>query len=273
MSVKEGVGRAILAVARIDLGVSVREYVRLVEETAEHLSNRVTTLIASPPIKPLHEVLIGRRRYGSYRNNLNTLLNKLATLSRRRGITLILSPVLRRAGNKLYITNVIIPPVGLPIFTGREIVPIANGVSSGPEYEVLKMGDVNLCFSLLKDLEVPEVCRMCLFKRGDAIVVVNPPVITDRDPEMTLSLAMARARENRLPLIGVGGYAEAGSIQQPTYIIRSDGKLIEVSESPEPNIFEVEIPPTGKLYNLDLTRRYLKLIKEHLLMNFYLQPP
>ncbi len=270
MSIKKG-KRAILAVARIDLGVSVREYVKLVEETAEHLSNRVTTLITSPPVKPLHEVLVGRRRYSSYRNNLNTLLNKLSYLSRGRGITLILSPVLRRAGNKLYITNVILPPVGLPIFTGREIVPATSIVSSGPEYEVLKMGSINLCFSILNDLEVPEVCRMCLFKRGDAIVTVNPPLITDRDPEMTLSLAIARARENRLPLIGVGGYVEAGSIQQPTYIVRSDGKLAEVSESPEPNIFEVEIPPTGKVYNLDLTRRYLKLIKEHLLTSFYLQ--
>jgi len=267
----EDSNRAILAVARIDLGVGVKEYVRLVEETAEHLSNRVMTLITSPPVKPLHEVLVGRRKYSSYRNNLNTLLNKLSYLSQNQGITLILSPVLRRAGNKLYITNVILPPVGLPIFTGREIVPATSSISSGPEYEVLKIGSINLCFSILNDLEIPEVCRMCLFKKGDAIVAVNPPLITDRDPEMTLSLAIARARENRLPLIGVGGYTEAGSVQQPTYIVRSDGKLAEVSESPEPNIFEVEISPVGKVYNLDLTRRYLKLIKEHLLTSLYLQ--
>ena len=261
--------RAVLAVARIDLGVSLREYIRIAEETTNHVSNKVSALIMPPPVNPLYEVINGRRKYSSYRNNLNLLLSKLLALSRRKGITLLISPVLRRAGNKLYMTNAIVPPVGIPVFTGREIIPVGDEIASGPDYEVLSIDRVNLCFSLLNDLEVPEVCRMCLFKRGDAIVAVNPPLITKRDPEITLSLAIARARENRLPVIGVGGYAQTGGVQQPTYIIRSDGKIAEVSEAAEPNIFEIEIPPTGKFFNQELIRKYLKLVKEHLLSKLF----
>ncbi|MCD6324547.1 MAG: hypothetical protein J7L55_05525 [Desulfurococcales archaeon] len=261
--------RTVLAVARIDVGVSTREFVKAVEETVEHVSDRVSALLLSPPVNPLHDLIVGRKRYSSYRNNLNNLLNKLSAVTRRRGLSLLLSPVLRRAGNKLYLTNAIIPPVGVPMFRGRGLIPSFPEVSSGPNFEVISVDNVNLCFSILDDLEVPEVFRICLFRKGDAVIAVNPPVLTKRDPEMTLSLAMTRARENRLPVIGVGGYAEAGSIQQPTFIIRSDGKIAEISESPEPNIFEVEVPPVGKHYNLDLTRKYMKMVKEHIIGKVY----
>jgi hypothetical protein len=262
--------RTVLAVARIDVGVSMREFVKSVEETAEHVSDRVSAMLVSPPVQPLHDLLMGRRRYGSYRNNLNTLLGRLSAISRRKGIPILLSPVLRRAGNKLYLTNAIIPPVGMPMFRGRSIVPAHPDLSSSPNYEAITIDNVNLCFSIIDDIEIPEVIRICLFNKGDAIVAVNPPILTSRDPETTLALAAARARENRLPVIGVGGYAEAGGIQQPTYIIRSDGKIAEISESPEPNIFEVEVPSVGKYYNLELSRKYMKIIKEHLLTRFYM---
>ena len=262
-------GRAVLAVARIDLGVNIREYVKSIEETLDHVSNKVSALLVSPPVMPLYDVLKGRRRYTSYKNNLNNLLTKVSSVARRKGITVMLSPVLRRAGNKLYLMNVIIPPIGAPVFRGRGLIPLTPEISSSPDYEVLTIDGVNLCFSILNDIEVPEVFRICLFRKGDAVVAVNPPLLTRRNPDLTLYMAMVRARENKIPIIGVGGYAEGGNVQQPTFIIRSDGRIAEISDTPEPNIFEIEVPATGRLLNPDLARKYIKIVKEHILREMH----
>ena len=269
-AIGEGVRHVVLAVARIDLGVNTREYIKSIEETLNHVSDRVSALLISPPIGPLYDTLRGRKKYTSYKNNLNNLLSRLSSLSRRRGVTIMLSPVLKRAGNKLYVTNVIVPPIGTPRVRGRSMVPLTEGIAGGSELEMVKVDSVNLCFSISKDLEIPEISRICLFKRGDAIIAVNPPLITRRNPELTLYLAMARARENRIPIIGIGGYAEEGNIQQPTFIVRSDGRVAEVSDTPEPNIFEIEVPASMRQYNLELAKKYTKIVKEYIIKGFHL---
>lgn len=268
MSAGKEYRRVVLAVARMNLDVGTREFVRKTDEITQHLSNRVSALLLSPPVLPLYETLIGKRRYGNYRSNLKTLVSRLSSISRRRGITLVLTPVLRRAGNKLYLSNVLIPSVGPPIFRGKGVIPVSSKVSGSPNIEMITIENVNICFAILNDLEVPEVMRAYAFLGGDAIVAVSPPIITRRRPEMTLMLAAARASENDIPIIGIGGYAENGSIQQPTFIIERDGRVAEVARDAEPDIFEVEVPSIGRRPQPDIARKYLKFVRDYILKNY-----
>ena len=110
-------------------------------------------------------------------------------------------------------------------------------------------------------MEIPELFRACVLKGGDAAVVVQLPTLTYRDPSLTLSLSMVRARENRLPIIGVGGYLEDGA-QQPSFVVGRDGSLIESTDSLQPDIFEVEIRKGERRMNTTLAKKYIKLVKE-----------
>lgn len=268
MSVSKGYRRVVLAVARMNLDVGTREFVRKTDEITQHLSNRVSALLLSPPVFPLYETLIGKRRYGNYRSNLKTLVSRLSSISRRRGITLVLTPVLRRAGNKLYLSNVLIPSVGPPLFRGKSVIPVSSKVSGSPNVEMITIENVNICFAILNDLEVPEVTRAYAFLGGDAIVAVSPPIITRRRPEMTLMFAATRANENDIPIIGIGGYAENGSIQQPTFIIERDGHVAEVARDAEPDIFEVEVPSIGRRPQPEIARKYLKFVRDYIVRNY-----
>ncbi len=264
----EGRGKVVLAVARMNLGTSTREFIRKTDEITQQLSEHVSAMLLSPPVMPLYETLIGRRRYGSYRSNLKTLVTRLSSISRRRGITLVLTPILRRAGNKLYLGNVLIPAVGPPIFKGKSVIPVSERVAGSPNIEMVTIENVNICFALLNDIEVPEVIRAYAFLGGDAVVTVSPPIITKRKPNVTLMLAATRAKENYMPIIGIGGYAENGSIQQPTFIIRRDGQIAEIAEGAEPDIFEVEIPSSNRRPQPEVARKYIKLIREYIMRDY-----
>ncbi|MEM4593770.1 MAG: hypothetical protein QXU80_01910, partial [Zestosphaera sp.] len=94
------------------------------------------------------------------------------------------------------------------------------------------------------------------------IVAVNPPLLTERDPELTLKLGVVRAVENNIPLVGLGGYLSNRREQQPTFLINSSGKVVDFYSDYEPAVFEVEIERLDRSVRLDLVRRYFKLIKE-----------
>ncbi len=264
MSGGESECRVALAVTRLNLDLSTREFIKKTNEVMQQLSPHVSAMILSPPIMPLYEALTGRRRYGSYRSNLKTLITRLLGISRRRRMTLVLTPILRRAGNKLYLGNVLLPSMGPPIFKGKNVIPVSERVSGSSNLEMITIDNVSICFAILNDLDVPEVIRAYTYLGSDAVVAVSPPIISRRKPTMTLMVAATRAKENRIPVIGLGGYAEGGSIQQPTFIVRKDGVIAEVAEGAEPDIFEVEIPSSGRRPKPDLARKYIKLIREHL---------
>jgi len=258
-----------LAVVRINLGTSIKEYIAMTSESLKEIARSNAMAVILPAlVNPLRDFIYGRRRYNSYRNHLNILLSKLNALTRRYGKIVILSPVLRRAGNKIYITNIIIPPIGGPIHKGKTLTSINNVISGGNDLELINIEDINLCFILLDDLEIPELFRACVLKGGDAAIVVQLPTLTYRDPTLTLSLSMVRARENRLPVIGVGGYLEDGA-QQPSFVIGRDGSLIESTDSLQPDIFEVEIRKGERRVNTTLAKKYIKLIKELSLVPTY----
>ena len=251
-----------LAVVRINLGTSIKEYIAMTSESLKEISRSNAIAVILPAlVTPLRDFIYGRRRYNSYRNHLNILLSKINALTRKYGKIVILTPVLRRAGNKIYITNIIIPPIGGPIHKGKTITSINNIISGGNDLELINIEDINLCFIILDDLEIPELFRACVLKGGDAAVVVQLPTLTYRDPSLTLSLSMVRARENRLPIIGVGGYLEDGA-QQPSFVVGRDGSLIESTDSLQPDIFEVEIRKGERRMNTTLAKKYVKLVKE-----------
>jgi len=251
-----------LAVVRINLGTSIKEYIAMTSESLKEISRSNAIAVILPAlVTPLRDFIYGRRRYNSYRNHLNILLSKINALTRKYGKIVILTPVLRRAGNKIYITNIIIPPIGGPIHKGKTITSINNVISGGNDLELINIENINLCFIILDDLEIPELFRACVLKGGDAAVVVQLPTLTYRDPSLTLSLSMVRARENRLPIIGVGGYLEDGA-QQPSFVIGRDGSLIESTDSLQPDIFEVEIRKGERRMNTTLAKKYVKLVKE-----------
>ena len=251
-----------LAVVRINLGTSIKEYIAMTSESLKEISRSNAIAVILPAlVTPLRDFIYGRRRYNSYRNHLNILLSKINALTRKFGKIVILTPVLRRAGNKIYITNIIIPPIGGPIHKGKTITSINNIISGGNDLELINIEDINLCFIILDDLEIPELFRACVLKGGDAAVVVQLPTLTYRDPSLTLSLSMVRARENRLPIIGVGGYLEDGA-QQPSFVVGRDGSLIESTDSLQPDIFEVEIRKGERRMNTTLAKKYIKLVKE-----------
>ena len=251
-----------LAVVRINLGSSIKEYIAMTSESLKEISRSNAIAVILPAlVTPLRDFIYGRRRYNSYRNHLNILLSKINALTRKYGKIVILTPVLRRAGNKIYITNIIIPPIGGPIHKGKTITSINNVISGGNDLELINIENINLCFIILDDLEIPELFRACVLKGGDAAVVVQLPTLTYRDPSLTLSLSMVRARENRLPIIGVGGYLEDGA-QQPSFVIGRDGSLIESTDSLQPDIFEVEIRKGERRMNTTLAKKYIKLVKE-----------
>jgi len=251
-----------LAVVRINLGTSIKEYIAMTSESLKEISRSNAIAVILPAlVTPLRDFIYGRRRYNSYRNHLNILLSKINALTRKYGKIVILTPVLRRAGNKIYITNIIVPPIGGPIHKGKTITSINNIISGGNDLELINIEDINLCFIILDDLEIPELFRACVLKGGDAAVVVQLPTLTYRDPSLTLSLSMVRARENRLPIIGVGGYLEDGA-QQPSFVVGRDGSLIESTDSLQPDIFEVEIRKGERRMNTTLAKKYVKLVKE-----------
>ena len=255
-------GSVTIAVARVNLGTSLREYLNAVSDTLKELSKSSTTAVIIPtPVNPLKDIITGRKRYSSYKNFLNVLLARLGNLSRRFSRTLIVSPIIRRAGNRVYLMNAIVPPLGNPIFKGKTVTSFEGLVSGANDIDLITIEDINMCFIILNDLEVPEVFRVCKLKGGDAVVTIQPPAITYRDPNLTLLIAAVRARENNIPVIGAGGYMSEG-IQQPSFVINRDGSVADSSNELEPDIFEVEIKGSERRINIALARKYLRLIRE-----------
>jgi len=97
---------------------------------------------------------------------------------------------------------------------------------------------------------------------SDAIVAVSPPLLTERDPDLTLKLGVVRAVENNIPLVGLGGYLASKRVQQPTFLVNSSGEVVDFYNDYEPAVFEVEIERLDRSVRLDLVRKYLKLIRE-----------
>lgn len=251
-----------LGVIHTDLGASTKEYLMTLSTTLSSLSEtKVDAVLVSTPVNPIRDVLIGKRKYGSYRHYLGSLLTRLGNLALKTRKHIILSPILRRAGNKLYMMSAILPPIGGPIIKGRKLKPINGVVSGGTDLDLITINGVNLCILMLDDIEVPEICRLCLYKGCDAFISIQPPILTERPPDLTIAISAVRAKENSTPVISIGGYV-AEAIHQPTFIVRRDGSIADEISSFEPNVFEIEIPKLDRIEKKTMTKLYSKILKE-----------
>ncbi len=255
-------GSNLIAIARLDLSKGPRGYVESLKEVLNQVSKNVSALLTLPPTNVLKDFISGRRDYISYRNSLRTLTNRLSLLTRSKQISLIITPVLRKAGNKIYMTTLIISPLGHYMFKGRGFISPNVVISPSKNVELARVANVDLCFLFIKDLEAPEVARICKFSGSDAIVAVNPPLLTQRDPNLTLNLSIARAVENSLPVIGLGGYLSTEGVQQPTYLINSNGNVVDLYKDMDPSVFEVEVRKINSKVRFDIVKKYISLIKE-----------
>lgn len=254
--------RSSVAVVRLDLGSSSRKYAEAIDEVLSQISDSVSILLTLSLVSPLSDFLNGRREYPNYKNFMKSVNKKLLSVARRRGVSIVVTPVIRKGGDKAYLSTGVMPPLGQPVFRAGNTVPVNDRVSSNKNPEVLQVGGVKLCFAYIKELEIPEVARVCKFLGSDAIVAVNPPLLTGRDPELTLKLGVVRAVENNVPIIGLGGYLTEKKIQQPTFLISSFGEVIDFYNDYEPAVFEVEVEGLERVVRLDLMKRYLRLIEE-----------
>ncbi|MEO3994029.1 MAG: hypothetical protein QN229_06985 [Desulfurococcaceae archaeon TW002] len=254
--------RKTIAVVRLDLSSSSRMYAESINEVLEHISSNVTLLLCLSQVSSLYDFINGYRKYNNYRNHVRNIIKKLLNVARRSRVSIVITPLVRKGGDKAYFSTGVIPPLGQPFFKAGNILPVNDKISSNKTPEVFDVGGIKLCFIYLKELEVPEVARVCKFLGSDIIVSVNPPLLTERDPELTLKLGVVRAVENNIPLVGLGGYLSDKKLQQPTFLINSSGDVVDFYNDYEPAVFEVEIERLDRSVRLDLMRKYLKLIKE-----------
>ncbi|MEM0474265.1 MAG: hypothetical protein QXV93_03100 [Zestosphaera sp.] len=254
--------RKTVAVVRLDLSSNSRMYAESIDEVLEHISSNVTLLLCLSSVNSLHDFISGRRKYNNYRNYVRNITKKLINVARKRKVSIVITPIIRKGGDKAHFSTGIIPPLGQPLFKAGNILPINDKILANKTPELFEVGGIKLCFIYLKELEVPEVARICKFLGSDTIVAVNPPLLTERDPELTLKLGVVRAVENNIPLVGLGGYLSNRREQQPTFLINSSGKVVDFYNDYEPAVFEVEIERLDRSVRLDLVRRYFKLIKE-----------
>lgn len=251
-----------MAVVRLDLGSSSRRYAEAIDEVLGQISDSVSILLTLSLVSPLNDFLNGYRRYPNYKSFMKSVNKKLLSVARRRSVSIIVTPVIRKGGDKAYLSTGVMSPLGQPLYRASNTVPVGDRISSNKNPEVLQVGGVKFCFTYIKELEIPEVGRICKFLGSDAIVAVNPPLLTERDPELTLKLGVVRAVENNVPIIGLGGYLTEKKIQQPTFLVSSSGEVIDFYNDYEPAVFEVEVEGLERMVRLDLMRKYLRLIRE-----------
>jgi len=254
--------RRTVAVVRLDLSTSSRMYAETISDVLEQISSNVSLLLCLSSVTSLYDFINGRKRYSNYRNYVRNITKKLLNVVRRRNVSIIITPLIRKGGAKAHFSTAIIPPLGQPVFKAGNILPINDKISSNKTPEVFEVGGIRLCFIYLNELEVPEAARVCKFLGSDAIVAVSPPVLTKRDPDLTLKLGVVRAVENNIPLVGLGGYLASKRLQQPTFLVNSSGEVVDFYNDYEPAVFEVEIERLDRSVRLDLVRKYLKLIRE-----------
>jgi predicted amidohydrolase len=252
-----------IAVLHLDLGLNSRAYVNAVSDITEDLKKAGAGLIIlPPPIQPLRDFIVGKRKFQSYKSYLNSLLSKLLDVSSKTHYSILVSPVLKRAGNRLYMTSALIKPLREIVFKGKKMVSYANAIDVGRDVELIDLGTIRLCNLILNDIEYSELARVCALRGADVIISVQPPTLTMMNQEVLISLSISRAYENGIPLISLGGYV-GQVIQQPTFFIKSDGSIADMANTFEVDAFVAEIPRKEVVFAKEaLARKYIKLFND-----------
>ncbi len=245
-----------LAVYRLNLGTGVREFLRELVELSRGV-RQVDVSLVPLPVKPLRDLISGRKSYTSYRRSVRVALDRLATLVSSGRI--LAGPALLRFGNASFLSVV-------DAFTGQEVArkvvkldPYCGGYTGRPP--VVEVGGLRICLTVLDDILYPEVARYCTYSGASVMVSIVPPLL-NLDLEVLVAASRARAVENRIHVIVVGGYSEGGLT--PTVIVRSDGRTVDLASEESSEVFDVSISPTfrERRENPELRRRYVEIIRE-----------
>lgn len=238
-----------IAVYRLGLGSGIREFVKDVYRlAAETPTTNISMLLL--PVKPLRDLLVGKKNYGSYRKAIRALSNRIASvINSERAYA---GPVAMRFGESSFL-SVIDLVSGAEV--SRKFIRF-NGLFKGylPKSPIVDVRGVRLCIAVLDDILYPEVARYCAESGSSTLVDFFIPII-DIDPELVALVARLRAYENRLNVIVVGGYSNEYSI--PTVIVKKDGSVADMTDDKQPEVVEVQLPPeTERRAPSEISRRY-----------------
>lgn len=244
-----------VTVYRLNLGVGAREFVREVYRLAAEAGPAGASIL-SPPVKPLRDLIAGRKSYGSYRRVTRMLVNRISAIvgSERAYV----GPVAMRYGGNTYL-SVIEGNSGTEV--SRKFVRFGEEFKGHvPKSPTVNIRGVNACFLVLDDLFYPEVARYCTESGSTALVGIVPPVV-ELDPDLVVLAARMRAYENMTNVIVVGGYLKDGST--PTVVVRKDGSIADMANDARSEILEIELAgETPARHRNEVARRhYARAIK------------
>ena len=189
------------------------------------------------------------------------------------GVFLIAGPIIERAGPRLFLSTVVIAPDGSITAKYRKMaingLDEELGVSSGKTLYVLKNTSRKIGIMAEDDVYHPEIARSLLLM-GSTLLIASLRI---GDPvNRAKLLLMARAAENQVPVLAVGGALETNEryVEMPTFVvhpelgIRDEMKeeenyiLVEVSDKPDNKRDIVEAMLKAKT----LSQIYCKTAKE-----------
>jgi hypothetical protein len=250
-------GTVTLAVYRLNLGTGFREFLRELTELSRGV-RQVDASVVPLPVKPLRDLVTGRKSYTSYRRSVRALLERLATLQSSSG-RVFAGPALVKFGNASFLSVV-------DAVTGQEVArkvvklnPYCGGYTG--RSPLVNVGSLRICLTVLDDILYPEVVRYCTYSGADVMIGIVPPLL-DLDPEVLVATSRTRAVENRIHVIVAGGYSEGGTT--PTVLVRSDGRPVDLSTEERSEVVYVSIAPSSGRTREDpeLRKLYVEIVRE-----------
>lgn len=174
-------------------------------------------------------------------------IDTLRGYAEKTGVAILTGPIIERAGPRLYSTSVFITPARGVVAKYRKIVLGGSDIgliSSGNELAVIDIG-VLLGIMCEEDLLVPEIAHALSIAGSEIIVSFQRLSEEFRNYR---SLLIARAVENSIHVIGLGGIVSSEShdfFEVPTLIIDPEGEVKDEIKGFEETISFLEVEKRG----------------------------
>lgn len=205
------------------------------------------------------------------------LTSELKDIARENNVYLITGGFYEKAGPRIFISSVVISPFQEDIIyryrkmnLGEEELSI---ISAGKEPCVIEISGLKIGILLEEDLFVPDIARALVLNRSDLLIIFSK--LSNRFSEIIKYLAIARAVENNIPVINIGGLLNiAGDeiINVKTFIVKSNGSIEGESDEDE-EIFYMTVrlkDPARrgikKIPGMEVSRNVIKYIRRNKLL-------
>ncbi|MEM4659625.1 MAG: hypothetical protein QW741_03610 [Sulfolobales archaeon] len=239
----------VLTVYRLNLGVGTKEFIREVYRLATEAGPSGISMLLLP-LKPLKDLLAGRKSYGSYKRAVRVLMNKVSAVvtSERTYV----GPVVMRYGENTYL-SIVEAASGTEV--SRKFMRLGEDFKGYvPKSPTVVVRGTNICFLVYDDIFHPEVARYCVESGSTTLISVVPP-ITEVDPDLVVLAARMRAYENSVNVIVVGGYVKDRST--PTVVVKRDGSVVDIVNDARSEVLEIELAgDTASRVSNELVRKY-----------------